>query len=147
MKKYRVIGNTSRHGFSIGEIVTKISIDNFSNGNDCWYIDYRDVEQIKKEKPMNLKAGRYYKTRDGRVFGPMKYNPDAVGNMCWNDPSGVGWTSKGTVYSLIDDDADLIARHHKAPSKKKLMRVIQHVWENDDTTPLEKILKKWGDTC
>lgn len=49
-RKYKVVDNTSDHGFSIGEIVSAEweggHLSRYSNGQDSWYMNPEDLEEV-----------------------------------------------------------------------------------------------------
>jgi len=57
---------------------------------------------------MQIEAGKYYRTRDGRKVGPMVLNdPNTL--FCFDDGSNTGWKSDGGCGFSIERDQDLIA--------------------------------------
>ena len=76
---------------------------------------------------MEIKAGKYYKTRDGHKVGPMIREAD--GDFMANHPDGrgtVSWKPDGVRYKGREPEADLIAEWVDEPK----------LWK--DMTPEEK---------
>ena len=76
---------------------------------------------------MQIEAGKYYKTRDGRKVGPMIRESD--GDFMANHPDGGGtisWKPDGVRYKMREPETDLIAEWWGEPK----------LWK--DMTPEEK---------
>ena len=62
MQKYkvgdrvRVVGNTTAHGFKIGEVVKMVSEDKFEHldGSDWWLMNRKDYEAVESEADLTL---------------------------------------------------------------------------------------------
>jgi hypothetical protein len=78
---------------------------------------------------MKIEAGKYYRTRDGRKFGPMRLtNP--MSEYPWEDGEGFTYTDIGQfAVDLTKHDRDLIAEWTDEPATPKRWR---------DMTPEEK---------
>ncbi len=109
---------------------------------------------------MQLEVGKYYKTRDGRKFGPMYKTGSKDHNMEFDDGSGSGWTKRGTWLNTCQDERDLIAEWTDTPAPVTLSaETIDHIaidslkfhTADNDMEPLQKeafriVLRYYGVT-
>ena len=117
-------------------------ICNRSACNTHWgsYLDESEQEYtlISRANPgqpaLQIKAGKYYRTRDGRKVGPMIREPD--GNYMANHPDGRGtasWMRDGIRYGGGEPKADLIAEWRD----DRPTHIITHEGRTFDLTALE----------
>ena len=76
----------------------------------------RLISRANPDQPLQIEAGKYYRTRDGRKVGPMRHDQGAKGGMMeWRAPDNPGstkvaaWYSSGRMLSHTTHADDLIA--------------------------------------
>lgn len=76
-------------------------------GDRQWYAKWCDLELVAT---LQIEAGKYYRTRDGRKVGPMEKWDLGVWHVAEGSFSGGLWKSDGTAwYNGSSDSPDLIA--------------------------------------
>ena len=87
------------------------------------------------QPPLQIVAGKYYRTRDGRKVGPLQYRPDCLASdRAWCDGIGTGlsWNGFGEANRTEGPKADLIAEWQDQPT-----RTVTTNGRNYDLTALE----------
>ena len=98
-----------------------------NNGPEC-------IARKSRPPALQVEAGKYYRTRDGRKVGPMIRETD--GDYMANHPDGrgtVSWRRDGTRYRGREPEADLIAEW----SDDTLAHIVTHEGREYDLTTLE----------
>ena len=118
---------------------TRLANRNVQNGDWGLFVDestdeYRLISRATPDQPaLQIEAGKYYRTRDGRKVGPMvcglygdfvARHPDFAGT--------VSWKHDGVRYGVREPEADLIAEWQDQPA-----HIITHNGREYDLTALE----------
>ena len=93
------------------------------------------VEAGEGDQPLQIEAGKYYRTRDGRKVGPMVFDSDTITEYVWDDKAtSRSYDSSGRQYGdSLQSDWDLIAEWRD----DQPAHIITHEGREYDLTTLE----------
>ena len=93
------------------------------------------ISRANPDQPLQIEAGKYYRTRDGRKVGPMVYDRDTHTEYVWDDKAtGRSYDGIGRQYGdRFQTDDDLIAEWQE----DQPAHVVTHEGRTYDLTALE----------
>ncbi|RLL71679.1 hypothetical protein D8666_19640 [Ochrobactrum soli] len=134
----------SAYSIKKGSISTVIRVDGDhisirkENGEaDGWFAEYFALA------PLTIETGKFYRTRDGRKVGPMRWVRPRLGKFCFVDETDAAWAVDGAFdiggnpseRDLIAEWVDDPASNDNAPATKP---AIVALIENGQPKPSEK---------
>lgn len=119
----------SYHEAKIGEVFTVTDVFDDEVHTNIWYFYPYEIEPVAAADPapLQLEAGKYYRTRDGRKVGPMRRWSDEARHRWEADDDDLPyiWADDGTeIDSDIDDSADLVAEADEPPAQPQSTKEI-----------------------
>ena len=113
------------------------------NYKDTWFGRCADTDETLDAASLTIETGKFYRTRDGRKVGPMRWVRPRLGKFCFVDETDAAWAVDGAFdiggnpseRDLIAEWVDDPASNDNAPATKP---AIVALIENGQPKPSEK---------